>query len=66
MTMTATTVMTAQSEYAPYWENDETANPVIVRKDSTSSTVNYYNVVLPSGEVREVHLHTLGRFRKGY
>jgi hypothetical protein len=63
---TATLIKTTQSEYAPYWENDQTANPVIVRKDSASVTENYYNVVLPSGEVREVHLHTLGRFRKGF
>lgn len=48
--------------YARYWENDDTANPVIVRYVSREG--DYFNVLLPDGSERQVHLHTVTVFRR--
>lgn len=65
-TATLTNVQPATQEsafpkYAPYWENDETMNPVLVRVGKRHG--DHFDIMLPSGEVREVHLHTLGKVR---
>ena len=55
-TATATTRV-----YTNYWEDDSTADPKIVRILHTESK-DTYNVQLPDGEQRQVHIHTLGKF----
>ena len=58
----AQATLTKVNRYAPYWENDDSANPVLVRYVSDDG--DFYTVRLPSGETRQVHLHTLGKFRR--
>lgn len=57
----ATATKTKVRKFAPYWENDDTANPVLVRYLEVDG--DFYTVRLPDGQVRQVHLHTLGQFR---
>lgn len=46
--------------YANYWENDTTANPMIVRLDRQVG--EFFDITLPANKgKRQVHLHTLGR-----
>lgn len=49
-------------KYAPYWEDDQTMNPVLVRYVSQKG--DFFTVLLPnSKKPKQVHLHTLGKFR---
>jgi hypothetical protein len=50
------------AKYAPYWEDDNTMNPVIVR--FIERVGDFFTVELPNNAgTRQVHLHTLGKFR---
>jgi hypothetical protein len=51
------------NSYAPYWENDQVANPVLVRYAGHNDG-EWFDVILPDGTERQVHCHTLGVFRK--
>jgi hypothetical protein len=48
--------------YAPYWEDDQTLNPTMVRIGTRWG--DHFQVTLPSGEMRQVHLHCLGKIRR--
>jgi len=47
--------------YAPYWEDDY-AEPVLVRLVKRAG--EFFDVTLPTGELRQVHMHHLGQFRR--
>lgn len=48
-----------RAKYAPYWEDDTTLNPVVVR--IIEQVGDFFIVALPNnGGQRQVHLHTLG------
>lgn len=50
-----------QPVFANYWENDDTANPVIVRINNFKPKKQHQNVILPNGGgKRQVHIHELG------
>lgn len=52
---------TAVGKYAPYWRDDSTMDPVLVRMVSHSG--DWYDVRFPDGHTEQVHCHTLGVFR---
>jgi hypothetical protein len=49
-------------KFAPYWENDQTVNPIMVMA-LERPTGEFFNVKLPDGTEKYVHCHTLGAFR---
>ena len=51
----------SRPRYANYWEDDTTANPVIVKLLHEKPKDDHYTVQLPDGQGRrQVHIHTLG------
>lgn len=57
----AAPVMTEQRVYTNFWEDDSTADPKIVRVLHKQDDETF-DVRLPDGTERQVHLHTLGKF----
>ena len=55
-------VQQPRAQYANYWENDTTANPVIVRLDAYDPSSDLQMVHLPhGGGIKQVHIHELGK-----
>lgn len=48
-------------KHAPYWRDDQTMNPVLVRL--IQKVGDFFDVRFPDGHVEQVHLHTVGVFR---
>jgi hypothetical protein len=51
----------ALNKYAPYWEDDTTMNPTLVK--FVSAKGDWIEIILPDGTHKQVHYHTLGIFR---
>lgn len=49
------------NRYTSYWESDQTMSPTIVRVDSREG--DFFNVTMPTGIHKQVHLHTIGVIR---
>lgn len=52
-----------ENTYAPFWEDDLTVDPKLVRYVS-GPKAEFFTVKFPDNTVHQVHLHTLGKFRR--
>lgn len=53
----------ARGKYAPYWADDTTVNPVLVRYVERYADSDTFEVRFPDGHTEQVHCHQLGVFR---